>query len=129
MYVKPEGGWTDMYPTAILSTGGVEFHIRVVGFDQRRTRSSSGMKVTTLSPVRFTYSSNQNPAGMKWHPTATLSASDGQPTDSFGTAVSINGKTIAVGATQYNAAGKAYVFVKPPAGWTYMTQTAELRGY
>lgn len=126
VYVKPEGGWTDMYPTAILSTGGVDFT-----FGLSVSISGDTIVVGDEGNNAFTgavYVFVKPESG--WHemaPTATLSASDGQPTDSFGAAVSINGKTIAVGATQYNAPGKAYVFVKPPAGWTYMTQTAELR--
>ena len=127
VYVKPEGGWTDMYPTAILTYWGLGYDIRVVGIDQWGHDRRREIWVTTLTPVSFTYLSNQRPAGKTWHPTATLTASDGQPNDDFGAAVSINGKTIAVGATRYSAPGKAYVFVKPPAGWSNMTQTAELR--
>jgi hypothetical protein len=53
--------------------------------------------------------------------TARLTASDGQPGDSFGTSVSISGNTVVVGARE-----KAYVFVEPPTGWIDMTETAQL---
>jgi formylmethanofuran dehydrogenase subunit D len=126
VYAKPEGGWTDMYPTAILSTGGVDFT-----FGLSVSISGDTIVVGDEGNNAFTgavYVFVKPESG--WHdmaPTATLTASDGQPTDSFGAAVSISGKTVAVGATQYNSAGKAYVFVEPPAGWANMTQTAELR--
>jgi hypothetical protein len=126
VYVKPEGSWSDMYPTAILSIGDLEN-----GFEC--SVAISGNTIIVGDTVNNQYSGAVNvfvkPA-TGWHdmtPTATLTASDGQPYDDFGMAVSISGKTVAVGATQYAAAGKAYVFVEPPAGWTSMTQTAELR--
>jgi hypothetical protein len=63
--------------------------------------------------------------------TAKLTASDGASGNGFGQSVSISGSTIVVGAP--NAAvggiagqGAAYVFTKPAAGWTAMTQTAKL---
>ncbi len=59
--------------------------------------------------------------------TARLTASDGSPGDSFGKSVSISGNTIIVGAPgANNGQGKSYVFVEPPAGWTDMTETAQL---
>ena len=63
--------------------------------------------------------------------TAKLSASDGVDGDSFGSAVSIAGDTVAVGAyfDQVGpnvAQGSAYVFVKPGGGWATGTQTAKL---
>jgi FG-GAP repeat len=62
------------------------------------------------------------------HETATLTASDGAPTDSFGFSVAIDGDTAVVGSLHHNEnAGAAYVFVKPAGGWKKtMTQTAEL---
>jgi hypothetical protein len=57
--------------------------------------------------------------------TAMLTASDGGGL--FGTSVAVNGGTVAVGSPSHNLGGGAvYVFVKPPSGWTDMTQTAEL---
>src|SRR5579872_3489846 len=60
--------------------------------------------------------------------TAKLTASDGQQYDYFGWATSISGNAIALGTYlgTRGGAGKAYVFVEPPAGWADMTQTAEL---
>ncbi len=56
---------------------------------------------------------------------ARLSASDASI--QLGFSVGISGNTIAIGAIGNNSfAGAVYVFVRPPTGWTSMTQTAEL---
>ena len=54
---------------------------------------------------------------------AELTPSAATGYDGFGWAVAIDGNTIVVGAPYENA---AYVFVKPAAGWTDMTETAKL---
>ena len=66
----------------------------------------------------------------------TLSASDGVPSDRFGSSVAISGDTLVVGApsgvcnlTAGNNHGGAYVFVEPATGWSNtatMTETAKL---
>lgn len=66
-----------------------------------------------------------------WVRRAKLTASDGAGNAFFGSAVSISGDTVVVGANGVNIktdlhAGAAYVFVKPPSGWATMTQTAKL---
>ena len=62
--------------------------------------------------------------------TAKLTASDGAEGDYFGVSVSISGDTVVVGANgdddNGDTSGSAYVFVKPSAGWSNMTQTAKL---
>lgn len=61
--------------------------------------------------------------------TAKLTATDGVLDDGLGTSASISGTTIALGAPQLQGIsnpGKGYVFVEPAAGWSSMTQTAEL---
>ena len=55
--------------------------------------------------------------------TAKLTASNGLPGDNFGGAVSITSTTAVIGACSQagpcsNGPGKAYVYVKPSAGWT-----------
>jgi trimeric autotransporter adhesin len=54
--------------------------------------------------------------------TAKLTASGGLAGDAFGSAVSIGGSTIVVGACSQNGVcnngpGKTYVYVEPPSGW------------
>lgn len=58
--------------------------------------------------------------------TAILTASDGAVGDRFGIDVSIDGDTILVGASENNGVGAAYVFVRPPSGWSDTTETAKL---
>jgi hypothetical protein len=63
-------------------------------------------------------------------PVAVLVPSDGHDGDEFGACVDLDGDTIAVGASGYTFPthrGKAYVYVKPAAGWTgLLTETASL---
>lgn len=42
--------------------------------------------------------------------------------------MAISGNTVVVGSSHHKNGGAAYGFVKPPAGWSDMTQTAELTG-
>jgi hypothetical protein len=56
---------------------------------------------------------------------ATLTASDGG--GMLGYSVAVSGDTVVAGAFAHNSyVGAAYVFLKPPGGWTNTTQTAEL---
>ncbi|UCE61019.1 MAG: FG-GAP repeat protein [Phycisphaerales bacterium] len=68
--------------------------------------------------------------GTQWGQVAKLTASDALMWDNFGRSVAIDGDTIVVGAnlddgTDYNT-GSAYVFTKPPGGWSDMTETCKL---
>ena len=59
--------------------------------------------------------------------TARLSASDRAEDDHLGFSVAISGNTIAAGAPgSADPSGAAYVFVKPPTGWTDNEDTAKL---
>ncbi len=63
--------------------------------------------------------------------TAKLTSSDAQSLDNFGWSVAVSGNTVVVGASAATINGNldqgaAYIFVKPPSGWTDMTQTAKL---
>ncbi|MCH8344693.1 MAG: FG-GAP repeat protein [Planctomycetes bacterium] len=66
----------------------------------------------------------------QWGQVAKLTASDGATFDYFGVSVSISGATAIVGAMADDdnggVSGSAYIFVKPPSGWTNMTQTVKL---
>jgi hypothetical protein len=59
---------------------------------------------------------------------AQLNATDGRPGDEFGISIAVCGKTVVVGASEFNSStiGAAYVFVEGPNGWANMTQTAKL---
>lgn len=59
--------------------------------------------------------------------TAMLTAAGGAAGDAFGSAVALDGDTLAVGAVgvgEYD--GAAYIFLKPPGGWTAVSQVATL---
>ncbi|HEX6460398.1 MAG TPA: FG-GAP repeat protein [Thermoleophilaceae bacterium] len=59
--------------------------------------------------------------------TAVLTASDGGANDQLGLSLGISGDAVVAGAPgNALAKGAVYVFVKPPSGWTSMTQTAKL---
>lgn len=63
-------------------------------------------------------------SGTTWTQQAELTASDGVANDHFGTAVSISGDTVLIGATVRNTlTGVAYVFVRSGTTWS---QQAEL---
>ena len=63
-------------------------------------------------------------SGTRWSQQAELKASDGAPSDQFGTSVAISGSTAVVGAYRKDSgAGAAYIFVRSGTTWT---QQAEL---
>lgn len=138
VYVKPKNGWTNMTQTAKLtpSDSGEGFgtsvaisgNVIVVGAanasNQRDPAAGPGAAYVFVKPASGWTDMTE---------TAKLTASDGQPGDAFGNSVSISGNTIAVGAifvtdkSGNGFAGKAYVFVRPHAGWTgKLTETAQL---
>jgi hypothetical protein len=127
VFVKPASGWTDMTPTATLSTTdsvtGDEFGVSV-GVDSS-TIVIGAEGVNSYTGAAYVY---VKPASgwANMTQTAKLTASDGQVKDFMGESVSISGSTIVSGARQFSQDGKAYVYVEPSAGWSNMTQTAEL---
>lgn len=68
--------------------------------------------------------------GSNWITQAQLTASDGATSDQFGWSVSISGDNIVVGAYGDDdngfSSGSAYVYAKPGASWSSMTETAKL---
>jgi hypothetical protein len=138
VYVKPASGWTNMTQVARLTSSdngegfGTSVSISgdtvVVGAANTSNfgdpAAGPGAAYVFVKPVSGWTDMTES---------AKLTASDGQAGDAFGDSVSISGNTIAVGAffatdsSNNQFAGKAYVFVRPSAGWTgALTQTAEL---
>ena len=80
----------------------------------------------TSKGAAYVFTKNNN----VWSLAARLTASDGANLDSFGKSVAIHDDTIVVGAwgddDGAGQTGSAYVFTKPQAGWSDMTQTAKL---
>ncbi len=124
VFVKPASGWQNMTETAKLTpSDGMPSEL----FGQ--SVAISGDTIVVGGEQSFEVYVFVKPAG-GWKDmteTAKLTASDGVKDDYFGSAVSIDGDTVVVGAYEHaQANGAAYVFVKPGGGWTDMTQTAEL---
>ena len=127
----PKGGWGSSTPySAELSLGShvpsgklgssvaVNGDTLVVGAPQDHESGYHG--VQSGSAQVFTRSDTG------WQYVAELTREDGSATDRFGGAVAVDGNTIVVGAYKASRDGKAYVFVKPPAGWETTSTAVEL---
>jgi hypothetical protein len=134
VFVEPAGGWTNMTETAKLIASDAESDDAF-----GHAVAISGNTVVVGAPHWPFASSQQGAAYVFVEPTtgwtnmtetAKLTPSDGSAYDWFGGAVSADGDTLVVGASQnYSSAvgtGVAYVFAKPSSGWTNMNETAEL---
>ena len=77
----------------------------------------------------YVFCRNQGGAD-KWGQVAKISASDGAPSDGFGSSVSIDGDTVIVGASQDDdngfASGSAYVFYRNQGGTDSWGQVAKI---
>ena len=76
------------------------------------TRHNIGSFYVTGAAYVFTRS------GTSWTEQAKLTASDPSPDDRFGESVSVDGDTIAVGASGDNFEGSTYVFTRSGTSWT-----------
>jgi uncharacterized protein (DUF2345 family) len=62
-------------------------------------------------------------SGSTWTQQAEIKASDAEPSDSFGSSISLSGDTILVGSVQSNSyTGAAYVFVRANDSWTQQAE-------
>src|SRR5262249_39808889 len=128
-------GWADMTETAKL-TASDEVSGDVLGWSVSVSGDTvvAGEPGNANSPGQGAVYVFAKPAHgwMNMIETAKLTASDGMPSDEFGTSVSISANTVVAGAHYATISGSsqfqgaAYVFVKPPSGWATMTQTAKL---
>jgi hypothetical protein len=119
VFTQPQGGWTNMTQTAVLSNdnGVATLFGEYVAID--------GTTIAVSEPKTFTYRGRvqvfTEPAGgwVSATPTGSIIASDTTSYSNFGTALSVSGSTIVVGAYgDNNGTGAAYVFVEPAAGWS-----------
>jgi hypothetical protein len=135
VYVSPNGDWKDAVESATLLASD-EMSCGLFG----TSVSISGSTIVVGDPQTFCYPAQPGAAYVFVEPsggwsgvlteTAKLQASDALGGDGVGTSVAIDGDTAVVGApaTYANTSvnGAAYVFVRPPGGWSSTTQTAEL---
>lgn len=132
VFVKPPSGWANMTQTAKLtaSDGGARdqlgLSVAISGNTVIAGASCAHYSAGCGPGIAYVF---QRPAG-GWHDTtevAKLTSSDGAAKDAFGASVAIAGNTAVIGAWNKNSArGSAYVFVRPPSGWTSMTENAKL---
>jgi hypothetical protein len=137
VYVKPGAGWTNMTQTAMLTASdgaldddfgksiGISGDVVVAGSEAHNIGpgGDQGLAYVFVKP------------GFNWTnmtETAKLTASDAGAADRLGGSVAISGDTIVAGASMQDDGvpgsnyGAAYLYTKPPGGWTNMTQTAKL---
>jgi hypothetical protein len=135
VFVKPSRGWGNMTQTAVLtpSDGGAGFGTSVaISGDTIIVGAANASNLDFHTPQQQGPGAayvfvKPNTGWTDMTETAKLNASDRANGDAFGYNVSISRDTVAVGALfAHSGAGAAYVFVKPPSGWSTMTQIAEL---
>jgi hypothetical protein len=131
VYVREGGRWNTMTQTATLTASdGSGFYSAAISGNtivagSLGANNSAGAAYVFVEPSAGWVDGTE---------TATLTASDAAAGDFFGYSVAIAGNTIAVGGFQNNSVGitypvgpgKVYEFTKPAAGWSSMTETAEL---
>src|SRR4051794_4476279 len=135
VFVKPDGGWQDAQPTAILTASDGQgadmlgFSVAISG--DSIVSSALQHKVGNNPKQGAAYVFVKPASGWaSGHETAELTASDGAANDLL-RPVAIDGDTIVAGAQNHKVdevtnQGEVYVFVKPRGGWATSTETARL---
>jgi hypothetical protein len=140
VFVEPAGGWATMTETAKLTASDgtplAYFGFSVTVSGDTIVVGAEGANIGPTIDQGAAYVFVKPPTG--WATTSTftakLTASDGTEHDELGSSVAISGDTVVVGAPLADLAnpnresdqGATYVFVKPPAGWATMTETAKV---
>ena len=129
VFAEPGGGWTNRTRASavLVPPSGVASFGSAVALYQNIAVVSANVGEGGVSGAAYVYNLSQGTQRSRLlNRIATLSATDGNPLSDYWTSLAMTGDTIVVGAPSHNVVGAAYVFVKPQAGWTDMTQTAEL---
>jgi hypothetical protein len=137
VYVMPSGGWKNAYETAVLFINSYYYPWYGAGFGASVAVSgntivvgAAGCCVQGVLYEGSAYVFVEPPGGWKTTDSynAELKGTEVGVNDEFGYSVAMYGNTIVVGSPQFYSygVGAAYVYVEPAAGWTSMTQTAEL---
>ena len=131
LFTKPNTGWADATETAKLTafdgaaddyfgfSVAVDGETVVVGaYQDDDDGLNSGSAYLFTKPADGWATDTE---------TAKLTASYGTTGDNFGISVAVEGDTVVVGAWWADdEKGSAYLFTKPPAGWTTANETAKL---
>ncbi len=125
VFVEPSGGWTNMTETVKLRAsdgkpGDTLLRAAISGNTIVAGADHSEHTATPGAGYVFTG------AGSSWTQIAELQPSDWIAGDQFGDLDAFNGNTVVIGKTNASLEGVAYIYVKPSAGWSDMTETAEL---
>ena len=133
VFVKPAAGWatTSTYAAKLTASDRAEddnLGIGVAISGDTVVVGASGDEVDTGAAYVFV----KPPGG--WGGTineiAKLTSSDSEVNDRLGRSVAISGDTVVVGAEgDEGYRGAAYVFVKPPGGWTTNTEDGKLMAF
>jgi hypothetical protein len=135
VFVKPKNGWvsTGKYSAELTASDASGGELLGSSVSISGNTIVTGAKEATVGSNGYqgaAYVFLKPASGWKTaSSTAKLTASDGQYNDMFGSAVSINGNTVLIGAPYHSSIpylGAAYIFVKPSNGWKNATQSAEL---
>jgi FG-GAP repeat len=137
VFTRPNSGWTDVTQTAVLtaSDGAADDDLGYAVAISGRTIVASAVqhKVGSDNHQGALYVFNEPAKGWTTtsHFAAQLTTRNGAAGDAFGQTVAMYGNTIVSGnatlTVDGNAnQGEAFVFVKPPDGWTSGTETADL---
>ncbi|MGA8150838.1 MAG: hypothetical protein WB952_07805 [Terriglobales bacterium] len=138
IFVEPAGGWTTTSAfngklTAKDGARGDQFGYSVSIDGITFVAGARYANIGTNSAQGAAYEFNRPKAG--WKTTgnfnAKLTASDGAAGDMLGTAVSVNGSSVVLGAPNATIGsnpqqGAVYAFSKPTTGWVSSTETAKL---
>ena len=127
VFVEPPTGWVDATEDARLvsavrqSTANFGFAVAVAA----DTVVVGAPSTNTLAGAAYVY---EEPVGGWVDATenAKLTASNQSVFEQFGASVAIDGSTAVAASPGLTGGGAAYVFEKPPAGWTSGTETAKL---
>lgn len=135
VFERPPAGWSSMTTGArLISEHGATSGFSFVGI-------SGGTVVEGSTSERIGSNANQGAAYVWVRPAAgwtgdvdsiaELTASDGAANDALGTAVSVSGDRVFVGAPAAKVSGHAgqgavYVFDMPTSGWADRTETAKI---
>ena len=137
VFTRPEGGWVSTSEAARLKApdgkpGHVFGNMVAVSGDTIVVGASGDDNDIGTTNTGSAYVFTKPPGG--WVSTtdaAKLTAPVGEEGDKFGSAVSVMGNTIVIGAPgdrdlNGNPAGSAYVFTKPIGGWVSTSESAKL---
>lgn len=124
VFVKPPGGWADMVQTAKLTPSN---GIANDQFGYAVAIQGDTVAVGAIYASKVYLFEKPQDGWVDMTETAQLTSGEGPADERLGASLAFDGDTLIAGApgtTSYP--GSAYVFVKPPEGWSDMTESAQI---